>query len=98
MMDRVSDLLPVVLRKRGLHTPVEASFVVTTAQRWLTDHLPSLVSELHATTFRDGTLTVRADNPIALAEGSLLKASLLKELQRSCASAAVREVRFVRSR
>lgn len=95
-MERLSHLLPKVLKQRGLHDEMVAGLVVKRAEEWIAAHLPVHVPTLHVKKFASGTVIIHADNPIALAECSLRLHELVRHLQATLTDAGIRTVRVVR--
>jgi len=83
-MQHIRDLLPGVLKKRGLHDHAEASLAVFHAQQWLAEHLPQCWDALCASALRDGTLTVTALHSVAAQECQEHAQALLEYLRQDC--------------
>ncbi len=67
-MDRVRDLLPKVLKRRGLHEHAVASHVVETAKKWLQQELPAFSAEYTVQSLKNGELEIRCLSSIAAQE------------------------------
>lgn len=78
-MDRVSFLLPKVLRKRGLKDEVDASHVVHIANMWLKEH--GAPDDATATKYRDGALVIEVSTPVSAQECHGLSGDLLQSLR-----------------
>ena len=82
-MDRLSSLLPKVLRKRGLQGQAQEALVMHCARRWLTEHLPSCQDAVSVTKCANGILFVKCATMSALQECQAvladLKGFLIKE-------------------
>jgi hypothetical protein len=96
-MDRLQDLLPAVLRKRGLHGHAEAALVVHNATRWIAERLPLMAADLHPVSFRDGTLLIHADQAIAAQECCMASEELLSHLRLEMPDTQIESIRTVRS-
>ena len=97
-IDSLSSILPRVLHKRGLHKHAVAAMVTHKAFDWLRAAVPHCIDQLHVEHLKDGVLTISTTHPIAAQECVPLISGLTEFLHRECKGAAVREVRFVRSR
>lgn len=97
-MDSLQSLLPKVLRKRGLQAQASASLVTFQAQRWLEKELPAFKEAVKVTTFTDTVLSVSCAHSIAAQECHHLSRALKEFLLQECPSAAVSEIRLLRSR
>lgn len=95
-MDRLSTLLPKILRQRGLHEPFSAGLVVLRAQEWIGAHLPQHAATLRVTTFVDGVLSIDAHHSIALHECQMASPQLQSALSRLSDGITVTEVRVRR--
>lgn len=80
-MDHVSSLIPSFLKKRGLYDEAHASMMVFRATKWYVEYHPHLASFLHPKTFKDGILTLIAQNEASLQEAALLSDALRAFLQ-----------------
>lgn len=96
-MDRLSHILPTVLRERGLEGPALSSQAVTCAQTWIHTTLPAHSSSLRALRVERGTLIVEAVDSIALTECSGRLPSLLRHLKENVPLARIEQVRVRRS-
>ena len=97
-MDRLSHLLPKILKKRGLHQVAMASVVVLRAQEWINANLPTHSNTLKPRTFAEGTLLIEAGNAIALSEMSRKTDGLLVELRTVIEGTEIVAVRCVRGK
>ncbi len=96
-MDRLSSLLPSALKKRGLHQVAVASTVVLAAQRWLATEFAQHASALRVRSYKDATLHIDAENPIALSELSRRTGALQEALLRQFPDCPLHAVRCQRS-
>lgn len=80
-MDRISQLIPKVLSKKGLKDQAQASYTVYSCREWIYEHLPSVAQQLHPKKISDGVLTVHSDHSIASQELSQAKEELLEYLR-----------------
>jgi len=96
-MDRLSQILPKVLRKRGLHEAAIGSQTVVSAQAWISSTFPAFKHSLSAIRIEHGCIVVEADNSIALTECSQRAEELLHYLQRIVPEAKVERVRVMRT-
>lgn len=96
-MDRVSDLMPKVLRQRGLQKQASVSLVIFKATAWIAEHLPLLKDQLTVQHCKDQILLIAADHPIAAQECQQRMAELLEYLQKECGSEVVQNIRLIRS-
>jgi hypothetical protein len=67
-MERISHLLPKVLKRRGLHEHAVAAYTVRTAQQWIDQELPNFQGELAVRSLKDSALLIDASNSIAAQE------------------------------
>ncbi len=79
--DRLSGLLPNVLKKRGLHQVAVAGSAVGAAQRWMEANMGLQAASLKASKLADGSLFIEAHNGIALSEMSRRVPQLLDALR-----------------
>lgn len=98
-MDRVSELLPKVLQKRGLKDAADAAVVMHHATQWLHEKLPLFLEagELTVTGCKQGALIVSSTHPIASQECIAFKEELLQFLREGCGHIQVAELRIVRA-
>ncbi len=97
-MDRLSSILPKVLRKRGLHGEMTASLIVMLCQRWIEVSMPTMAPALRVLRFADGWVTVEADNSIALSECSQRRQEMIDWLLTQLPDAKLEGARVVRSK
>ena len=95
-MDRLSLLLPKVLKRRGLHQLAEASFVVLRAQEWIKAHMGMQAPSITARKFADSSVLIEAGNPIALSEVSRRGEELRVFLKEALPEVTITAVRCVR--
>ncbi len=96
-MDRLSLILPKVLRKRGLFGEMTAGMILLKAQQWL-DESFALKGVLKAARYDDGTITIDAMNAIALSECSQRQEELIDFLRKELPEARILGIRVLRSR
>lgn len=95
-VEHIRNLLPAVLRKRGLQKHADASLQVFRANRWLQQHLPKYADSIRATTFtEDRILLIECDHAIAAQECRMHERILLDALSRETDAppAAIRMMR-----
>jgi hypothetical protein len=97
-MDRVSFILPKVLRQRGLGDEAVASVLTAEAKNWIAKKLPAHTTDLQPTKFEQGVLFIEARNSIALAECEAQKADLQRFLQDLPWNASISSIRLLRAR
>ncbi len=97
-MDRVSLLLPSVLRKRGLFDQVSASSVSYTARAWIAQHAPGLAPFIQVKSLTQGVLQVEATHHMALVQAHELSQDLLGDLQKQFPNVCILRISVVRSR
>ncbi len=95
-MDRVSQLIPKVLSKRGLKDQAGASHAVYRAIDWLHSQSSSLGEQCIITTLQDGVLTIECQNSIAMQEMQALSEKLKEELNR-ISGVCVQRIAVIRS-
>ncbi len=79
-MDRLSDLLPGTLSRKGVAQPARAAHIVYTAQELIEALLPRMARDVAARTFEGGTLWVDARNAAALSMLRRVQPQLLSGL------------------
>lgn len=67
-MDKVSDLIPRVLSRRGLKDQANASYVTYAATEWITQNMPMFSDAIHVLSLKDSVLKIACDHPIASQE------------------------------
>jgi|GEM_PF-643473 len=98
-MDRVSQILPAVLQKRGIKQHVDASLVIHRASAWIAENLPTLKTLLTPTTLQeDGTLIIECDHSSAAQECQAALPHLKVFLREECGFAPVRSIHLLRTR
>ncbi len=94
-MYHIKELLPKVLKKRGLQDHAEAAHVILHAQEWIIVEFDSFQDQLIAKSFKDNILLINAENSIAAQELNVrisdLKAHLISKEH------LINEIRIVRS-
>ena len=95
-MDKVSSILPKVLKKRGLHKHASASLVVNLAQEWLEKELPKIRDDISVSTIKDSVLTISTKNSVAAQECRHVCDSLLTYLKGQNTGALIEDIRIVR--
>lgn len=94
-MQHIKDLLPKVLKKRGLQDHAEAAQVILHAQEWIISELEAFQDQLIAKSYKDNILLINADNSIAAQELNV-RISDLKDYLIS-KEHLINEIRIVRS-
>ena len=94
-MDKLSALLPKVLRKHGIKDEVDASWVTYKATAWLQKQSPDL-SGVRASKLEGSTLFVEVPSSIAAQECAALREGLLEELRREFPSTRIETIRILR--
>lgn len=82
-MDRVKDILPRVLKKRGVYDEVVASAVVASAAAWIRTNLPAYADDLAVSHAAQGRLHVKARSTVALMALKALEQTLLDHIAMS---------------
>ena len=93
----MSDLLPKVLRKRGLADHANAALATHRAQGWLHKELPALRGMARVLCLQGGELQIGCSHAIAAQECQACVEGLLAYLQENCPGVVIRSVRVVRS-
>ncbi len=96
-MDRLIEVLPKVLRKRGLNDHAEGALIVLRAQRWLEERFPSLKESIRVQKYKEHVLHILCTHSIALQECQASIDDLKEFLRKDCAFTAVSDVRLGRS-
>lgn len=94
-MDRLGNVLPGVLRKRGLFQHAHASSVVIRAQEWLGKHVA--VEGVKALSFKDNTLQISCENSIGLQECQMAVESLKTYLEQEFRMKELPSIRLSRA-
>jgi hypothetical protein len=76
-MDKLSNLIPRVLNKRGLKDEAGASYVTFLTAQWIEENLPEYTSYLSVSKKSDTTIVIESDHAIASQELSQVKEVLL---------------------
>jgi len=79
-MERLSQLIPRVLSKRGLKSQAIASYAVFLATEWLHEHLGDTSKKLSVKSLKDTVLSIESDHPVASQELSQIRESLKSHL------------------
>lgn len=95
-MDRLSDLMPRVLNKRGLKGQAQAAQATWIARQWLTEQLPLNNEEIHIDRFAEATLWLSVDSAIAAQECQQIVHMLQDHLKKEL-GVPVESVRITRS-
>ena len=80
-MDRISDLIPKVLHKKGLQHHAAASHVVFVATQWISQNRPQLKDLYTVQSYCDGELRIDVQNSIAAQELSQITEKLTVHIQ-----------------
>lgn len=98
-MERLSHILPGVVRRRGLYQEFSAGLILLEARRWITQSLPQHSPFLSPKSFCDGTLLIEAKNAIALHECSRRSEQMKAWLEQAIpAVVPIHLIRCVRAR
>ena len=97
-MDRLSTILPSVLRQRGMESEALSAHALTIARRWLDREFPTLSTQLRPATIQRGELVIVTDSSPALAHVSPHLSALLALLRSEITHLPLRAVRIERSR
>lgn len=65
-MDRLSSLLPKVLRKRGIQSQAQEALVIHCAKRWFDEHFPPLQGMISVSKYENGVLFIECTEDSAL--------------------------------
>jgi hypothetical protein len=95
-MDRLSTLLPKVLRKHGIKDEADASLVVHRANIFL--HQKNLTEGVTATTYEQGTVCIEVTTSILSQETYTVSDELLHELRAQFPHCAIEQIRIVREK
>jgi hypothetical protein len=95
-MDKLSNLIPRVLRRRGLNDEATASYVTYLANQWIEDNLVEHKASLHVFKLTGCKLFIHSDHPIASQELSLVQEQLTTYLN-SHEAMAIDEIMISRS-
>ena len=93
-MDKISALLPKVLRKRGLKDEADASHVVFAADAWLRSH--SAPEDAMAQKLRNGELIIKVEHSASAQECHALSHVLLHELKTEFSNLPLDRIRILR--
>lgn len=96
-MDRLSNVLPKVLRRRGLAEHATGALVVYKARQWLREKFPAFADQVDAKNVRENVLMVECKHSIALQEVKNAETDLIGYLSQECPMAGIREIRTVRT-
>ena len=95
-MDRLSTVLPTVLRRRGLAAHAEGALVLHRASLWIAEKNPLLGPLVAIQHLKDGILTIGCTHSSALQECQELHVPLRDYLHIECPFAVIREIRVTR--
>ena len=96
-MDKISQLIPKVLEKKGLKDQASASYAVYLAIDWLHAQSGALGEHCIVTTLKDQVLTIECLHSIAMQEIHQKSDDLLSHLNSFC-DISVRSISIIRSR
>jgi len=98
-MDRLSQILPKVLKSKGLKEHADAALVLHRAQAWISENLPAIRSVVFAESMQeDGTLLLACEQPAAAQECLAALPHLKVFLREECGFLPVRTIRLIRTR
>ncbi len=96
-MERLGQILPAILRKRGLYDQGLASHTTLLASEWILRELPQYGNVLKAKRIDTGTVIIEAANSIAVQECTERSGDLLSYIQSTLPEAKIVSVRVVRA-
>ena len=96
-MDRLSDLLPDALKKRGFTGLTVSQLVFAEAREWLRKEMPAYAARLHLRSFQNGILVTETVDGEALAACFERAEELRRHLQTALPDAKVVSVRLVQT-
>ena len=96
-MDRLSSILPKVLRKRGLQEHAVGALVVLRASAWIAMRLPELAGMVRVRSFKEGTLHIVCTHSVAVQECQGLIANLHHYLRSECDVSGIIDIRIARN-
>ncbi|MFH0770646.1 MAG: DUF721 domain-containing protein [Candidatus Peregrinibacteria bacterium] len=94
-IEHLRDLLPAVLKKRGLQAQAEAALVCHRTRVWLQEQNPTLAAYATVQSFHDGVLLIKSPHSVASQELQMVSPDLLSFLQLG-GHQSVKEIRIVR--
>ncbi len=97
-MDRLSAILPKVLRERGLTDASLKELVLETALQCIVQELPTYAEFLKPTLFENGVLTVKAQNSEALGACDAKAAVIIRSVRALQWGVSIGDVRVVMAR
>ena len=95
-MDRLSDVLPRILRQRGLHEHAVAGQILLKAAEWIAITLPAQSSALFPVRFQQATLVIEATQSIALCACTEQLEGLTSHLRGLFPTVKIQEIRVMR--
>lgn len=95
-MDRLSTLLPKVLRKRGIKDEADAALVVHAANQWLQQQGGILASSVATMRYSGNSLTLCTQSSVAAEEARGKSEELLEALRERLPGIVIETVRTVR--
>ena len=94
-MDRISNLVPKVLKRKGLSDQATASYAVFLANECISEQFPDFVDIARAEKLSGGVLHISADTPHAVQEIEAIAESVLHHVNRY-EGISVNEIRVFR--
>jgi hypothetical protein len=94
-MYHIKELLPKVLKKRGLQDHAKASHVILHTQEWIITELEGYQDQLIAKSFKDGILLINAENSVCAQELNQVLLELKEHLSEKGHN--ILEIRIIRS-
>lgn len=95
-MDKLSLVLPKVLRKRGLTRHAHGALIAHRAKHWLDERLPRLRTFVRVARMQDGVLFLSCSHSVALQECQGAADELLQFLHVECPFEPIKDIRVVR--
>jgi hypothetical protein len=96
-MDKLSSVLPKMLRKRGIEGHAMSSLAVHRAMQWMNERLPALQNFIEVKSVQDGVLYIECAHSVAMQECQCATADLLGFLRLECPFSAIKDIRIVRN-
>jgi len=95
-MDNIKDLIPKMLKKRGLQDHANASLIIFQTKTWLVENLPDFHSFLTPMCVKDSVLIISCDNSVAAQECQQVHSQLLAHLLGECGHTEIQSIRLIR--
>lgn len=95
-MDKLSLVLPKVLRKRGLGTHAYGALAAYHARQWMDGRLPELRDAIRVLRLKDGVLHFSCTHSVAVQECQGVSEELLQFLRVECPFERITDIRVLR--